>query len=396
MRKRISIFVAFVITVMCFVPTLSFADTYFVSDNDGILDNAEITILETRCSWLGEEGIELMIAVDATEGVQAADQVDAFADNMLAGSGVMLCINDATKTLVVKAYGDAANTFTEDMCASIQTIAQQQYSNVGIYEACQSAVVNTEYAFCGYALLESGFYMPALLDEVGYLTDDEAQEVSDRLSELRNTYNFDIAVVVTETLIADTAEASADDIYDYNFFGAGEEDNGILLYVSANPREYQISTHGTGIEYFSDDAIAELQDNVVSYLSDDDYYGAFMAYADTVEEVLSGSFSSGASGSEDFSLSDSITVGVVAGFIIALVLTLIRTGAKKKQMNDARTASYANEYMKKGSFDLKRSNDLYLYSNVVRREKPKENNNSSGSSHTSSSGRSHGGGGGSY
>ena len=395
MKKKISIFVAFIITVMCFVPTLSFADTYFVSDNDGLLDDAEITILETRCSWLSEGGIELAIAVDATEGVQAADEVDAFADNMLAGSGVVVCINDATKTLAVKAYGDAANTFTEDMCASVQTIAQQQYSNVGIYEACQSAVVNSEYVLSGYDLVESGFYMPSMLDEVGYLTDDEVQQVTNRLDGIRTTYNFDVAVVVTETLTADTAEASADDIYDYNFFGAGEDDNGILLYVSKNPREYHISTHGTGIEFFSDDAIAALQDNIVSYLSDDDYYGAFMAYADTVEEVLSGSFSSGGSGSEDFSLSDSITVGVVVGFVIALVISLISTGTKKRKMNNAVTASYANEYMKKGSFNLKRSRDLYLYSNVVRREKPKENNNS-GSSHTSSSGRSHGGGGGSY
>lgn len=391
MKKRISIFVAFIITVMCFVPTLSFADTYFVSDNDGVLDNAEITILETRCSWLNEEGIELAIAVDSTEGVQAADEIDSFADNMLADSGVVLCINDATKTLAVKAYGDAANTFTEDTCTAVQTIAQQQYSNVGIYEACQNAVVNLEYVFSGYDLVESGFYMPAVLDEVGYLTDDEVQEVTNRLDELRTTYNFDVAVVVTETLIADTAEASADDIYDYNFFGAGEGDDGILLYLSADPREYQISTHGTGLEFFTDEAITALQDAIVPYLSEDDYYSAFMEYADTVEDVLSGNFSSEG---EDFSLSDAITVGVVVGLVIALVLALILTGVKKRQMNNAVTASYANEYMKKGSFNLKRSKDLYLYSNVVKREKPKENN--SGSSHTSSSGRSHGGGGGSY
>ncbi len=57
----------------------------------------------------------------------------------------------------------------------------------------------------------------------------------------------------------------------------------------------------------------------------------------------------------------------------------------------------ANGYVKANSMDVTESRDLFLYTQVMRVEKPKETSSSDDSStHTSSSGETHGGGGGKF
>ena len=58
----------------------------------------------------------------------------------------------------------------------------------------------------------------------------------------------------------------------------------------------------------------------------------------------------------------------------------------------------AGNYVKDGSVDISEMRDLYLYSNITKRARPKNDNNSGGgsSTHISSSGETHGGGGGKF
>lgn len=87
------------------------------------------------------------------------------------------------------------------------------------------------------------------------------------------------------------------------------------------------------------------------------------------------------------------SVGV--GFVIALISTSIM----KMQLRSVRSQAAADSYIKSGSMQVTKTNDLFLYRLVDRREKPRENNSgiSGGSrTHTSSSGRSRGGRGGKF
>ena len=68
------------------------------------------------------------------------------------------------------------------------------------------------------------------------------------------------------------------------------------------------------------------------------------------------------------------------------------------RMNTAKPKGTAMEYIKKGSFKLTSEKDIFMYSTVTKKAKPKDNDNSAGGSttHVSSSGSEHGGGGGSF
>ena len=99
------------------------------------------------------------------------------------------------------------------------------------------------------------------------------------------------------------------------------------------------------------------------------------------------------------------TADLVMAFGLAFIISLIVTGIMRRQLKTVYKRSKADNYMKQGSLQLTKKNDLLLYRNVERKKRPERtSSSSSGSSrssggsrtHTSSSGRTHGGGGGKF
>ena len=258
----------------------------------------------------------------------------------------------------------------------------------------------------GYEPEQVDYFRPSVVDNAGYLNDEAVQSLTARLDELRGRYDVDVAVVIDDQMWGDSAEEAADNTYDYCFYGAGVDDDGVLLYISKEPRMYQITTFGSGITAFTDYGIEYMQSLIVPKLQNDDYYSACMAYANGADELLRQAADGTPYdvGSDDVELTAgertgaSLGFGIILALIIALIASAISTRIKVNQMNTAREQADAHGYMKPGSFDLQTRQDVFLYSHLDRREKPKEPPAGSGGStvHVSSSGRSHGGGGGSY
>ena len=89
---------------------------------------------------------------------------------------------------------------------------------------------------------------------------------------------------------------------------------------------------------------------------------------------------------------------IIGGLIVSVVLGISIAGSAKKAMNTVRTAANADRYAVPGSFNMRRSNDIFLYMTVVRTEKPKNNGGGGGGSrfsggYSSSGGMSFSGGG---
>lgn len=231
---------------------------------------------------------------------------------------------------------------------------------------------------------------PAIVDEAGYLTDTEIAELTARLDSIRSRYNFDVAVYIEDTMSGYDAESTADDIYDYKGYGMGAGYDGIMLYLSKNPRKYHYTTCGYGITVFSDRGLEYLDSKVLPYLQNDDYAAAVAEYADTCEEFLGYAVEGEPYDEKD---GTSKLLAIAAVILAPFGISGIATGAKSKKMNTAVKQNYADSYIKRDSMNLTRSQDIFLYSVVNRTEKPKSDTSST---HTSSSGRMHGGRGGSY
>lgn len=260
---------------------------------------------------------------------------------------------------------------------------------------------------------------PRIVDNAGVLSADELADLTQRAYDLRNTYDMDVVILTVNSLDGKSAQAYADDYYDYNGYGVGEDYSGVLLLIAMDSREWWISTCGEAIYAITDYGIERLFSEMSWYLSENRFYSAFDAYLDALPEYFEayhdGDPLDGYAGSYDgpgsyspgdadeivyydpnpFGISSAV-ISLVIGCAVAAVVLLFM----KSSMNTKRKQHGAAVYVKTGSYHLRKHSDVFLYSNVskVRRQENSSSGSRGGgsSTHRSSSGRSHGGGGGRF
>ncbi len=230
----------------------------------------------------------------------------------------------------------------------------------------------------------------SVYDEAYMLSDEQIRTLEEKYNAVRDKYNIDVAIAIQPSLYSATAMESADDFYDYNEYGMGDNDDGILLYICSGTREYHITTHAKAIDAFNKNGIRYVKEQILPYLEGSDYYGAANEFVLAADELLQ-MYANGEPYNEK-SKKD-IVIPILIAIGVSLLIAFILTAKKLSQMKTANKQTYANDYMKPGSMQIGFSRDIFLYSHVDRREKPKSNSNST---HKSSSGRTHGGGGGSF
>lgn len=256
-----------------------------------------------------------------------------------------------------------------------------------IFSCLVLLLITTSFVVTAYA----DFQNPAIVDDAGYLMQSELASLSKELDEVREKYGFEVAIYTESDMTSSTAEASSDDIYDYQGYGAGENDDGIMLYICSDTREYHFTTHGKGLRYFNSNGLAYLESKVLPYLEDDNYYKAFSVYIETTEELLQMATDGKPYNEKQYSMK--YLFGVIIVCLIApLLIAFLMMRKKLKKMKTAVENDYAANYIKPGSMRIDTSRDLFLYSRITKTERPK----SSSGTHTSSSGRTHGGRGGSF
>lgn len=123
-------------------------------------------------------------------------------------------------------------------------------------------------------------------DKAGYLTENQLAELSKQLDDVRQKYNFDVAVYTEEVMSGADAMSTADDLYDYTLYGYGENSDGIMLYIAADERVYHFTVHGSGETIFNDNGLFYLESKILPSLQEDDYYTAMKLYGEHCEELL--------------------------------------------------------------------------------------------------------------
>lgn len=215
-----------------------------------------------------------------------------------------------------------------------------------------------------------------IIDKAGLLSSRDISSLEDKAQKIADTYQMDVVIVTVDSLGGKTAQAFADDYFDYNGFGLGDKDSGILLLIAMNDREWAVSTHATARQVITNSDIDIIMEQVIPHLSTGDYGYAFDEFLTLVEIEYEAGIT------RNLPLQIAISLGV--GALVALIVLLVM----RSRMNTARAQRGAASYIKPGSYDLYRCQDFYLYSRTTRVRK--QDNNGSGG-HRSSSGRTHGG-----
>lgn len=265
------------------------------------------------------------------------------------------------------------------------------------------------------ALTVSAEDMPLVVDQSGLLAEDEEGFLAEKAAYLGEIYQMDIVLVINESLGGKTPEQYADDFFDENGYGYGEDYSGILFLLSMENRDWYISTCGNGIYALTDYGIQEVAASALPYFSDGNFYLGFDAFLEALvpyldawqkENPIDGQadFSGGGyAGTREetvyYQKSPSFFSLVFPCLILGLAAAGVTVAVMRTNLNTKRRQSGASVYLKDGSFQVNRHQDLFLYSRVskTRRESSSSSSHGGGSSvHRSSSGRSHGGGGGKF
>ncbi len=216
-------------------------------------------------------------------------------------------------------------------------------------------------------------------DLAGLLTSQETSALDAKASQLNETYGLDVVILTTNYIGSRTPEAFADDLFDANY---GE--NGVLFLLDIGSRSWHISTVGTAVALLPDDDLVFIEDMVVTWFSDGCYYEGFDTFLSILPDLLEPE--------EETGIGTFFLIAAVPGTIIAGIALAIMAGL----MNTKKPRHSAADYTVKNSYHLRTHQDLFLYSNVTKRAKPKETKSSGSTTHRSSSGRTHGGRGGKF
>lgn len=249
------------------------------------------------------------------------------------------------------------------------------------------------------AVLPAAAAPARLVDNAGILAADDSETLAALLDEVSARRNADIVIVTTDSLDGKTPQAYADDFYDENGYGQGANRDGVLFLICMGTRDWYISTTGAGIDAITDAGREYIADQFLSDLSNGYYIDAFTTFANQCdiffEQAENGEpFDGDNMPKGDFAVGMNLLIALAIGFVIALIATGIMRGKLKTVQRQAA----ADSYVKPGSLNITESRDLFLYTHVDRRERPKDDDNSSSgsSTHVSSSGTTHGGGGGKF
>lgn len=231
-----------------------------------------------------------------------------------------------------------------------------------------------------------------VVDYADILSGSEEEKLEAKLESISSRQGMDIVVLTVPGLEGMSPMNLADDFYDYSGYGQNASNDGVLLLLSMENRDWWFSTTGEAISAFNDAAQDYIfsSEKVLGYFGDNDWYGGFDAYADLCDECIT-AYKNG----DKFPKAGFKTYISFFGLsaVFAFLITLIVMNGYRSKLKTVAFKAGAGDYLVDNSLHIRKSYDTFLYSNVVKTQRAE----SSGSStHTSSSGTSHGGSGGKF
>jgi uncharacterized protein len=257
--------------------------------------------------------------------------------------------------------------------------------------------------FAALILLLLGLAFPVsaaknfVVDQSSSFTAEQAAVLEERARLLGEQYAMDIVIVTTDDTGNKDTQAYADDFFDYNGYGVGEERDGILFLIDFQNRLPCLSTSGVAIKYLTDDRINHILDDIyLGGLENQDYYTATLTFLDSTAAFLA----EGIPPDQYTESAKNNTLTTVEGIIGALLSGGIGLGffAGIRRSYKGKTQRSVFNFRNNSLVDLGAISDnlfnSYTTSRIIPRNPPTSGSSFGGRSttHTSSSGRTHGGG----
>ena len=221
-----------------------------------------------------------------------------------------------------------------------------------------------------------------VIDDADVLSASDESALEQAIALIREKYQFDVVLLTKTSIDGKTPRYYAGDYYDYGGYGYGDKHDGIILLLvtggGAGNRDYTIVNTGRGEKIFDDDAMYEIEDAMLPYLRASNYAGGMARFVTGVENRL-----------EYMTPKNRTTRAAVVMFGIGAVIGVIVALVLKGQMKTVRRKVGAQSYIKDGSFQLNRVQDIYLYTTTTRHKIQTQSSGGHGGGFTGSSGTHH-------
>ncbi len=264
-----------------------------------------------------------------------------------------------------------------------------------------------------------------IVDDADLLTEDLEVVLASRISSIQEDYGIDVAIHTTMSIGDEDIHSYAENFYLSN----GYAEDGLVFVINLNNNEvgnrdfytyYQGSVYDTfGDEAYNSD-YGVVNEIILPYLAEENYFEAFKIYLKVTYEFLSGAYYDYNSDSypnyEDQFQSDSASdywvdeyyytdgetvtypsdtmspvIKELIVIAVACILAFVVVSIMKSKMNTAVIKNEASDYVKAGSMRVTRQLDVFTHRHITKTAKPKNNSSSGGS--RSGGGFSGGGGG---
>lgn len=393
MKNKILAIVAVVVLCLTMIVPVSAANTH-IFDQTNVL--GDINSLETYAQKI-EDDYEFSVLLSVIDGVGAEGTYgyceDLYNANAEYEDGIALTYNYGDNKYAFYCSGEAENLFPVDVqnntlwsaFAYTETYYEGAYAYIAavdtILKAAPPAISEPEDTADDVTEPITEFVpvdrtLSLVEDYADVLTDSEEAELIAKLEALGSEYDIEIGAITVDSYEGKDPQDFADDFYDYNGYGYGNNDDGLIVVFNTGKgdgnRNLAISTHGKGIELLTDLEIDRIIEMMINPIKNGDFASAFDNFVSECEVAF------------DESISIIwIPVSILVGFGLAFLIVKIQASKLKNVVQKADAADYV------GNVILTYQDDRFIYRNVTRSPIVKS---SSSSTHTSSSGRTHGGG----
>lgn len=227
-----------------------------------------------------------------------------------------------------------------------------------------------------------------IVDNAGLLSDLEKEELVSSINEFKEDYKIDLAIVTSDGLGGKDAQSFADDFYEENNYGIGKEYSGVLLLIDMQERDICISTEGQALNYFDDNRLDSIIEDVSKYLSNEQYLDGFKIFITDIKYYMDlGTVENQQLYSENTNVIKVLIIALIVGIIAATIACLIVVFSYKSPK-----ATSSINYVDRDSIKFNKKKDIFINTYTTRSKIEKNNDNGGKTTvHKSSSGRTHGG-----
>ena len=248
----------------------------------------------------------------------------------------------------------------------------------------KKVIVSLLFALCLLLGMTAAAYADAQIDYVsdyaGLLSDTQRRDLNDRAAEIADEYNFGVFVVVVndyKSYVNGSIADFSENVFHRYGLGRGQKEEGVLLAMSMNDRDYDIYAHGDFGNYaFTDYGKGQLANSFLDDFRRNDWAGGFRDFirtsGDMLEKARNGQ-------PVDTWIPDQAETGprmTLGKLLVSLGVGCLTGGATvggmKRQMKTAVRQSGAANYVAQGGVRLSNKRDDFVNRSVTRQVIPRQ------------------------